>query len=54
MNLKFARFVFVKVSVRSDLIAFVRVKAVSQHVLLLLKKTTSILKTDVKTIIHKF
>ena len=41
------RFAFAKVSVRSDLIAFVRGKGASQHVLFLLKKTESILKTDV-------
>ena len=51
---KFARFAFARVSVQSDLIVFAKVKDVSQHVLLLLKKTISILKTDVKTIIHKF
>ena len=45
-NPKFVKFVFVKVSVRSDLIAFAKVKAVSPHVLLLLKKTISILRTD--------
>ena len=42
------RFAFAKVSVRSDLTAFARVEVVSPHVLLLLKKTISILKTDVK------
>ena len=47
------RFVFVKVSVQSDLIVFVRVKAVSRRVVFLQTKMKSILKTDVKTIIQK-
>ena len=42
-----------KVSVQSDLIVFVRVKAVSRRVVFLQTKMKSILKTDVKTIIQK-